>query len=59
MSYFFLDKNPGTTVVLDSETAFVDEIDGFLEICVNLTGLTMIDIPVTFTSFNLSATGMR
>lgn len=56
---FLLDENPGATVVLDSETVSVDEMEGLLEICVNLTGLTEIDIPVMFRSFDLSAMGMR
>ena len=35
----------------------VNEMEEFVEICVNLTGQSEIDIPVIFTTSNLTATG--
>lgn len=42
---------------MDSEVVFINEMEEFLEICVNLTGQAEIDIPVIFATSNLSATG--
>ena len=51
------ETSTGVSVVADSEIVFVNEMEGFVEICVNLTGQSEIDIPVIFTTSNLSATG--
>ena len=47
----------GVSVVVDSGVALVNEMEGFVEICVNLTGQSEIDIPVILTTSNLTATG--
>ena len=41
---------------MDSDVAYVEEAEGFLLICANLTGQSEIDIPVIFTTSELSAT---
>ena len=42
---------------MDSEEVFVNEMEGFVEICMNLTGQSEIDVPVVLITSNLTATG--
>ncbi len=42
---------------MDSEAVFVNEMEGFVEVCVNLTGQSEIDVPVILTTSNLTAIG--
>jgi hypothetical protein len=51
------ETNTGVSVVVDSEVVFVNEMEGFVEICVNLTGQSEIDVPVILTTSNLTAKG--
>lgn len=51
------ETSTGVSVVADSEVVSVNEKEGFVEICVNLTGQSEMDIPMIFTTSNLSATG--
>ena len=44
--------------MLDVDIISVNEMDGFVEVCLNLIGQTEIDIPITFTTANQSAIGM-
>lgn len=46
-------------MVLESEVEFVNEMEGVVEICVDLTGQSEIDIPVILTASNLSAMGEK
>ena len=47
----------GVSVVVDSEDVFVNEMEGFMEICMNLTGQSEIDVPMILTTSNLTAIG--
>ena len=59
MMYEMSYRKTGVSVVLDSEIVSVNEMEGSVEVCVNLTGQSEIDIPVIFTTSNLSAIGIN
>lgn len=47
------------SVVLESDMLLVNEMEGFLEVCVNLIGQSEIDIPLIFTASDLTAIGIH